>query len=70
MSRRLDAAETGANMVLGLGISFGMTLLVFPLIGIETDAKSAGVASGFYFVTSMARSYGLRRLFRWVEGRV
>lgn len=69
MSQRMDLMETAANTTAGIVISFGMTLLVFPLIGIETTASTAGVATCAYFVASTARSYGLRRLFRWMESR-
>lgn len=67
MSKKLDVLETVSNTVAGIAISFSMTLVVFPMIGIATSPKTAGIATAAYFVASTARSYGLRRLFRWLE---
>jgi hypothetical protein len=68
MSRKLDTLETLANTGGGFFISYGVTLWVFPLVGIETNPATAGAAVGIMFFVSTVRSFATRRVFRWIEG--
>lgn len=69
MSQKSDLMETGANALVSLMIAFGVPVLAFYLLGIEASgSKTTGLAL-MYFVASTAKTYGLRRLFRWMENR-
>ena len=64
-SHRASAIEAAINIVLGFGISVGITAVLFPNI---TLVENIGITSVFT-VASFARSYGLRRLFNWLHCR-
>ncbi len=59
--RRTDMIEAWANAIAGLGVSVA---LVWLLRWAGLWDASAFAISGVFFVASVARSYGLRRLFR------
>lgn len=60
-SRRMSAAESVANLAIGYGVSVALTWWWFGV-----SARHAAGVSVVYTATSLARSYGLRRLFsRW-----
>lgn len=61
-SHRASAIEAATNIVLGFGISVGITAVLFPSI---TLIENIGITSVFT-VASFARAYGLRRLFNWL----
>jgi len=65
----MDALEATTNAVLGLALSVLAVWLVFPLFGWAVTLKSNLAVTGLFFGLSWARSYALRRLFRWIEGR-
>ncbi len=58
----MDAIEAFANAVIGLLISWLAVLLVLGF----TPAKSAAITAMF-FGLSFARSYLIRRVFRWLS---
>lgn len=64
-SHRASAVEAATNIVLGFGISVGITAVLFPNI---TLVENIGITSVFT-VASFARAYGLRRLFNWLHCR-
>lgn len=60
-SRRMALTEAASNLTLGYGVSVALSWWLFGV----TPARAAGV-SVVFAVASLARSYGLRRLFsRW-----
>ena len=61
--RGKDAVEAWANAFAGLGIS--LALVAFLRAVGAWDAPAWAVAS-LFFLASVARSYALRRLFRWL----
>jgi len=65
----MDAIEATTNAILGLALSVLAVWLVFPLFGWAVTLKSNLAVTGLFFGLSWARSYALRRLFRWIEGR-
>ncbi len=69
MSKRMDTLETAAQTGAGIVIGFGINLGIAPLLGIPIDMKGATTLTAMYVVASFIRSYGLRRLFRWIEHR-
>lgn len=62
----MDAAEAFINAVAGLGVSLAL-VWALRLAGLWDAA--APVVAAFFFAASVGRSYTLRRLFRWMEGR-
>lgn len=70
MSRKLDTVETFTNTIGGFILAYLASWLLFPLVGVETTAKSAGAITFLMFLISTARLYTFRRAFRWIEGRL
>lgn len=68
MSHKLDLTETLANTVGGFVIAYLVSWLVFPLVGVETTAATAGYITLIMFFVSTIRLYLFRRMFRWIEG--
>lgn len=64
MSR--DALEAWGNAIVGLAVS---AALVWLLRAVGLWDAPALVVSVLFFAASVARSYALRRAFRWWEGR-
>ncbi len=62
-TKRSSAAESLANAICGLGISWAFTFWGLPIFGIEPDPVQATWITASYFVLSAVRSYALRRLF-------
>ena len=58
----MDALEAFANASVGLVVSWSATWLVLGY----SPASSAAVTAMF-FTLSFARSYAIRKLFRWLE---
>ena len=67
MSHRLDTLEASLNTTAGYVIAYLVSLIVFPLVGVETDVVSAGVITAIMAAVSFLRNYTFRRFFRWVE---
>lgn len=69
--------EAVVNILIGLAVGFLSNLIILPLfLGVTlTVATNMGI-SLFYTAVSLARSYGLRRLFNgkspwaWVKGKL
>lgn len=68
-SHRASAIEATTNIVVGFGISVGITAVLLPALGHQvTLAENVGMTSVFT-VASFARAYGLRRLFNLLQTR-
>lgn len=67
MSKKLDHLEVNANQVVGLIIGYIVTRFIsIPYAGIiDPDILAIGVTF-LFFVLSYSRSYGFRRLFRYI----
>jgi len=62
-----DAAEAVANSTVGLAVSFLAVWTLWPLFGwVATPAQSVAVTALFWAL-STARSFIIRRLFRWLS---
>ena len=62
-SRAMSLVESVANVVVGFGVAVATQMAIFPLFGTRVTL-SANLAIGAMFtITSIARSYVLRRLF-------
>ena len=64
VTRRLDMAESYANALIGLAVSWGAVWAVFPLFGWQVTGTKSLAVSGLFFGLSWARAYVLRRVFR------
>lgn len=64
--KRHDAIEAWANAILGLAVSAALVALLRAAGWWDAPAL---VVSTAFFAASVARSYALRRAFRWWEGR-
>lgn len=62
---RRDGLEAWANAIVGIGVS---AFLVSALRAVGWWDAPALFVSAWFFVASAARSYALRRVFRWLEG--
>ncbi len=62
-SRRTSILEAGANVVLGLGLSFLLQLVMFQVLGIIATVGQNILITTAFSGLSMARGYILRRLF-------
>ena len=59
----MSAAESVANVAVGIGVAMGTQIVVFPWFGLEAEpAEHLGIALIFTAV-SLVRSYALRRVF-------
>lgn len=62
-SKRLSVAESIANTVIGLFVSYMIQLLVFPMLGIIISHSTNVKITLMFFVASFIRGYMIRRFF-------
>ena len=62
-SRASSFAESGANLGVGIAVSWIITFWVLPWWGLEPSVGQAVEITMMYTVASVARSYALRRAF-------
>lgn len=62
-SRTMSLVEAIANVVVGYGVAVVTQILIFPLFGLHTTIGQNLKMGLVFTVVSLARSYGLRRLF-------
>lgn len=63
----MDATEAIANATIGLLVSVLAVRLLWPLFGWEATGAQSVAVTGLFWALSAARSYLLRRLFRWLS---
>ena len=68
-SRRMSLVEAVTNVAVGYGLAVTMQMLVFPLFGLDASVVDNLLIGGVFTVTSIARSFSLRRLFEAVRVR-
>ncbi len=66
-TKRGSAAETVANLVVGLAVSFACNAVVLPLCHIAETAEQNVELTLIFTVISIVRSYCMRRLFNWLS---
>jgi hypothetical protein len=67
-SRQRSAMETIANVVIGYGAAVASQFAIFPLFGIHISSQTHFAIGGWFTITSVVRSYTMRRLFnRWED---
>ena len=62
-SRRMSLTESITNVAVGYCIAIAAQYAIFPMFGIFVPFRAHLVIAGFFTVVSIARSYGLRRIF-------
>lgn len=65
-SHRASAIEAATNIVLGFGISVGITAVLLPAFGHQVTLAQNVAMTSVFTVASFVRAYGLRRLFNWL----
>jgi hypothetical protein len=68
-SRRQSLLESIANIAIGYGVAIAAQLAIFPLFGVRLPIGDNLAIGAFFTVVSLARSYALRRLFNYLQGR-
>lgn len=69
-SRTMSFVEAWSGVVLGFGINYILNLTLLPLFFGATVTPSGAFGLGLlYTVVSMARTYGLRRVFNALGAR-
>jgi hypothetical protein len=69
-SRRHSAVETIANVLVGYAAAVASQFAIFPLFGIHVSSETHFAIGGWFTITSVIRSYTMRRLFnRWEDVR-
>ena len=66
-SHRASVIEAATNIVLGFGISVGITAVLMPALGHHVTLSENLAITSVFTVASFARAYGLRRLFNWLH---
>jgi uncharacterized membrane protein len=62
-NKKQSLLEAISNTSIGFLISLGATFLIFPIMGIESNAGKNIIITIFFTVISILRGYLLRRLF-------
>lgn len=65
-SKRWSAYESIINIVVGIGISFTVSLISIRLLGYPISVSDNLVITAVMTVVSFVRSFYLRRLFNWM----
>jgi membrane associated rhomboid family serine protease len=65
--KRTSLLESVVNCAIGIGIAFGMQVLLFPLFGIHISYGTSGAIAIVFTAISILRSYLLRRLFEYLR---
>jgi hypothetical protein len=69
-SRKRSAIETVANVAVGYIAAVTSQFAIYPMFGIHVSPETHILIGGWFTVTSLVRSYAMRRLFnRWQEVR-
>jgi hypothetical protein len=62
-SRLMSLIEAIANVAVGYGVAVVMQTLIFPVFGLRTTLVENLQIALIFTIVSIARSFGLRRLF-------
>jgi len=66
-SKRMSAIEAITNVVVGLLVSFGIQLVIYPILDIPVTIGENIIITSVFFVASFLRSYILRRIFNRIK---
>jgi hypothetical protein len=68
-SRRMSLIESIANVAVGYGVAVVTQILIFPVFGLHATLTQNLQMGAIFTVVSIARSFGLRRLFEAIRLR-
>ncbi|WP_454824303.1 DUF7220 family protein [Roseitranquillus sediminis] len=68
-SRAMSLVEAFANVAIGYGVAVVTQILIFPVFGLHTTLAQNLQMGAVFTVVSIARSFGLRRLFEAIRVR-
>lgn len=68
-SRRASLTESLLNVAIGYGVALAAQAVIFPAYGVHLSLGAHAAIGGWFTLVSIARSYGLRRLFNWLTTR-
>lgn len=68
-SRIMSLVESIANVVVGYGVAVVTQILIFPVFGLHATLTQNLQMGAIFTVVSIARSFGLRRLFEAIRLR-
>lgn len=68
-SRLMSLVEAVANVVVGYGLAVATQILIFPVFGLHTTFAQNLQIGAVFTIVSIARSFGLRRLFETIRVR-
>jgi hypothetical protein len=62
-SRLMSLVESLANVLVGFGLAVTTQIAIFPLFGLRTTLTENLEMGAVFTIVSIARSYGMRRVF-------
>lgn len=62
-SKKQSLIEASSNTVIGFGISYISTFIIFPLVGLQTSPGTNLMITIYFTIVSILRGYILRRYF-------
>ena len=65
----MSLVEAVANVIVGYGVAVVTQILIFPIFGLQTTLAQNLKIGAIFTVVSIARSFGLRRLFETIRMR-
>ena len=68
-SRRMSLIEAIANVAVGYGVAVVTQILIFPVFGLHATLMQNLQMGAIFTLVSIARSFGLRRLFEAIRLR-
>lgn len=65
-TRRQSMIETIAGVSIGFAVSMALSAIVYPLHGHAFTLTQNASITVIFTIASIARGYGVRRLFNWI----
>ena len=62
-TKKISLLEALTNTVVGLLVSFGIQLLIYPILGIAVTIGQNVIITFVFFAASISRGYIIRRIF-------
>jgi hypothetical protein len=62
--------EAWVGTIIGLVVAYASTYVIMLLLGVPITHGQNLIVTGFMTVVSIIRSYYVRRLFNWLEGKL
>ncbi len=63
----MDGIEAITNATVGLAVSVLAVWALWPVFGWEASPGQSVAVTGLFWALSAARTYAIRRLFRWLS---